>query len=257
MEVTRFKPSENLIPFIKEYIIIKSDVATESKTLPDTGLVMTFRFHGNVLKVNNRIQEAIPVSAVAGLRREARNFYYESNTANFLVIFNVGGFRAFTMMSANDLFGKSISNENFFTASELNRITERLAEAKSDRERVHSINKLLTSKLIRTERDTMITHAIQKIKSSGGLIRITELAGALNISQDPFEKRFRASVGSSPKQYASIIRLRRIIENFSPDISLTEAAINAGYFDQSHFNKDFRQFTGQTPRDFFKSSDFW
>jgi len=39
--------------------------------------------------------------------------------------------------------------------------------------------------------------------------------------------------------------------------ALTETAFDAGYFDQPHFNKDFKLFTGQTPTDFLKSPIFW
>jgi AraC-like DNA-binding protein len=39
--------------------------------------------------------------------------------------------------------------------------------------------------------------------------------------------------------------------------TLTDAAYQAGYFDQSHFIKDFRLFTGRTPKDFFSDFQYW
>ncbi|MNZ68691.1 Helix-turn-helix domain protein [compost metagenome] len=103
----------------------------------------------------------------------------------------------------------------------------------------------------------MVKNAVQLIKQNNGNIRIKDLATDLHISQDPFEKRFRAIIGSTAKQYASIIRLRHLINSYPSYDSLTEASFEAGYFDQSHFIKDFRLFTGQTPKDFFKSSLYW
>jgi AraC-like DNA-binding protein len=99
--------------------------------------------------------------------------------------------------------------------------------------------------------------ALQKINTSHGTVRINVLARELNISQDPFEKRFRRMVGTSPKQYSSIVRLKNVIASYRQNKNLTAAAYDAGYFDQAHFIKDFKSFTGQTPLNFFKSSSYW
>jgi AraC-like DNA-binding protein len=64
-------------------------------------------------------------------------------------------------------------------------------------------------------------------------------------------------VGSSPRQFTSIVRLRYFIDRYSPYSSLTTASYEAGYFDQSHFIKDFKQFTGETPRQFFATARYW
>jgi AraC-like DNA-binding protein len=53
------------------------------------------------------------------------------------------------------------------------------------------------------------------------------------------------------------VRLRKVIDTYDPATNLTEAALTAGYFDQAHFIKDFRSFTGQSPQEFFKSPLYW
>jgi methylphosphotriester-DNA--protein-cysteine methyltransferase len=75
----------------------------------------------------------------------------------------------------------------------------------------------------------------------------------LGLSHDPLEKRFRRAVGASPKQYASIIRLRRVVQALQSGVSFTRASIDAGYFDQAHFNRHFRAVTGEAPGRFFDS----
>lgn len=84
-----------------------------------------------------------------------------------------------------------------------------------------------------------------------------ELAASLYISQDPFEKKFRSRIGCSPKKFAAIIRIRNLINNYSSYSSLTEAAYEAGFYDQSHFIKEFRQFTGKSPSAFFAAPQNW
>jgi AraC-like DNA-binding protein len=98
---------------------------------------------------------------------------------------------------------------------------------------------------------------LDRIHLTKGIIRIKDLADALCISQDAFEKRFRRVVGITAKQFSYIIRMRYIISNGLRKQTLAEVAFNAGYFDQPHFNKDFKLFTGLTPTDFLKSPVFW
>jgi AraC-like DNA-binding protein len=63
-------------------------------------------------------------------------------------------------------------------------------------------------------------------------------------------------VGTSPKQLASLVRLRRVIDARHTGARWARLAIEAGYFDQSHFNREFRAITGESPRRFFQSDTF-
>jgi AraC-like DNA-binding protein len=257
MLIQKFSPSVALIPFIKAYVIIESDSETHSHTLPDTSMVMAFRYQGNISKTDEQGRTSLPVSSVAGLRKSSREFTYARNTANFLVVFKEGGFAALSRVPAHELFGLNISNDNIFSASEVNEILERLSAAKGDRMKIKIIEAFLFSKLRNYKTDLLVTTAIDFVRQQQGIIRIKDLAASLHISQDPFEKRFRSIVGSTPKQYASIVRLRSLLQNYASYPSLTEASYAAGYFDQSHFIKDFRIFTGKSPKEFFKSGEFW
>jgi AraC-like DNA-binding protein len=257
MKIEKFFPSVALMPFVKEFLIIESDLETGSNLLPDTSIVMAFRFMGNVQNEEGEKKEAIPANAITGLRRSARRLFYSRATANLLVVFNEGGTAAFSRIPAHELFGLTISSENLFRSAELNEILERLAEARSNRDRVDVVEAFLRRKLTNTQPVALISNAIQLIKQQSGIIRIRDLAISLHISQDAFEKRFRTLIGSTPKQYASIIRLRNLIGKYPSYHSLTEASYEAGYFDQSHFIKEFRLFTGRAPKDFFKSTVYW
>jgi AraC-like DNA-binding protein len=257
MLIHRFLPHQSLALFIKEYLILECDDSFVSKTLPDTSVVMSFRYGGKVSLIEASGESSISVSAIAGLRKSVRHFKYDNATANLLVIFREGGFYALTGIPTHEAFGLSISSENVFAPGEVEMILEQLALAKDHYSRVHFVERLLQQKFQSARMDEVVTEAIKLIKSANGIVRVDELAKTLCISQDPLEKRFRRSVGTSPKQYATIVRLRNLISGYHNHSTLTEAALHAGYFDQSHFIKDFRSFTGQSPRDFFKSSDFW
>lgn len=76
------------------------------------------------------------------------------------------------------------------------------------------------------------------------------------LSQDALEKRFRRVVGATPKQYASVVRLRRAVEAFGTGRSLTQISLDAGYCDQSHFIRHFRQVTGEAFRGFLATAEY-
>lgn len=57
-------------------------------------------------------------------------------------------------------------------------------------------------------------------------------------------------VGAPPKKFAPIVRLNYILNTSGKRNNLTEPGLNARYFDQAHFIKDFKSFTGETPEYF-------
>jgi AraC-like DNA-binding protein len=244
-----FLPSTPLRPFIRQYLHIEAGLGAENKVIPDTTVTMTFCYKGMVANM--------PATAVSGLKKSARTFAYEKDTANLLVIFNEGGLSAFSGIPAHELFDLSIPSENIFRRHELNDILQRLAEADSNRDRAGIVDSFFRGRLVAGRPDALIASAIRLISQQNGMIRVKELATSLFISQDPFEKRFRSVAGATPKQFASIVRLRRLISKYPSYSSLTQASYDAGYFDQSHFIREFRGFTGQSPKDFFQSSRYW
>ena len=75
----------------------------------------------------------------------------------------------------------------------------------------------------------------------------------LHISQSALEKRFRQIVGASPKKFASIVRFKNTIKTYDQNKSLTDLGYEAGFYDQAHFIKEFKHFTGDSPETFFKT----
>ena len=257
MKMSAYKPAELLKPFIKTYLIIESADEIINRVLPNTSLAIAFQYKGRVNYVTDNNICKVPTSAVSGLRKSVRLINYLKDTATIIVLFNEGGMSAFFREPLHELFEESVSLDNFITQQKALIIEEQLAEAKNNDQRIAIIEQFLLSQLSYSRPDKLILSALQKIHYWKGNVKIKELANTLYISHDAFEKRFRKIIGTSPKQFSSIVRLKSIVDQKQHSQSLTKIAIDAGYFDQPHFNKDFRLFTGQTPTDFFNSPVFW
>ncbi len=98
----------------------------------------------------------------------------------------------------------------------------------------------------------MVESAINLIEHSGGQLMVGELARNLNVSEKSLERKFPVLVGKSTKQFIRTVRFNRVIRALARGEAayLTEYAYNNGYYDQAHFIKEFKTFSGYTPREF-------
>lgn len=257
MNMESYLPSAILSPYVSAYLIIESKDGMENRVMPDTAVVMSFRFGGKVMTGDGGEATDLPVTALAGLRRTSRLLHYAPGTGNVLVKFREGGATAFFKTPLHELFDTHESLDQLVQRHKIREVEERLYEAKNNLQRIAIVEQFLIAALSSRQPDLLIRNAVQQIKTAAGHVKIKSLAADLYISQDAFEKRFRRSVGTTPKQFSAIVRLRHLLDHFPEADSLTEAAYDAGYYDQAHFIKDFRAFTGQTPQAFFQQATWW
>jgi AraC-like DNA-binding protein len=251
MKLETFIPCEALKPFIKSFIVQEIPFETTYKVLPDTGLVIGFQYRGKLSRIDDNKTMPLSASGVSGLADHARTFQNSAYIGTILVCFKEAGAAPFFRQPLHELFRESVSLDNFMLHSELLCLEERLAEAHSDRARITIVEKFLVDRMKITEPDRLVLAALALIHQSRGNIRIADLAERLHISQSPLEKRFRKAVGASPKKFASIVRLKNVVSQYDPNNSLTALGYEAGFYDQAHFIKEFKTFTGDTPESFF------
>jgi AraC-like DNA-binding protein len=252
-----FTPTEQLRPFIRKYIIIESSDARVNRVLPDTGFAVAFRLKGNVNYINNDSVNLLPSRVITGLRKSFRLINYEQQASTLIVLFKETGANAFFRIPLQELFGESLSLDQIIPQQQLHLVEEQLAEVSDNKSKINTVENFLLSILIDIKPDKLITNAVQEIQSAHGIIRIKELASSLHISHDAFEKRFRRIIGTSPKQFSSIVRMKEVINKIRQHQPLGDIAFEAGYFDQAHFNREFKSFAGLSPKEYFRSTLLW
>lgn len=231
-------------------MIVDCDQTVINSMLPDTSLTLGFRFRGST-KYLTDTENPLPFAVVAGLRKSIQFMKDESDTANLLVIFQTAGATAFFKEPLHETCGEVVSLKEFSNFKSLNKLEDGLSGAITNQQRIQLIEQFLLERLVDHKPDPLIANAVHQIKLQNGVLKIKDLAAAHYISLDAFEKRFRRFVGSSPKLFAYIVRMNSVIGNIHQQ-DLFQTAFDAGYYDQSHFNKDFKTFTGQTPSEFLK-----
>lgn len=221
------------------------------KVLPDTGLVIGFQYKGGLSYLDGNLETKLSKSGVTGLRDSYRIFKNSPDTGSVLVFFKEAGASFFFKEPIHEFFRESLSLEHFMLRSELMVLEENLCEADADEKRIAVIEQFLISRIRPAATDELVTGALALIHSSRGNIRIKDLAAQLHISQSPLEKRFRHTVGTSPKKFASIVRFKHAMQQYEGQRTLTDLGYEAGFYDQAHFIKEFRNFTGENPEAFF------
>lgn len=132
-------------------------------------------------------------------------------------------------------------------------LDEQMCTAASSDDRITIISDFLTRKLnSRTRELPTLYHSIHRVLANKGTLRIELLAAEHNISKRQFERRFKDLAGLSPKLYSRVVRFQAATQfKLWAMHDLTEIAYACGYYDQSHFINDFREFSGYTPKEYF------
>ncbi|MCR9249952.1 MAG: helix-turn-helix transcriptional regulator [bacterium] len=90
--------------------------------------------------------------------------------------------------------------------------------------------------------------AIKEIIDSKGKYQISEICSKVNISERSLERFCKENIGLSPKFYSRIIRLAYIFKLVNEDNNnWAQLSYLGGFYDQAHFIKDFKKFTGEEP----------
>ncbi|HXB93874.1 MAG TPA: AraC family transcriptional regulator [Puia sp.] len=242
-------PSDRLKPYVRHLVISEREDACAYPVLPDTAPVMGFQYAGQLAFLEDVHEHLLTSTGITGLHDGYRLFRNVRPTGTILAVFREAGAAAFIRQPVHELFGQSLSLEHFFSRQRLSDTEQRLSEAGSDRERLAIVDEFLLSHLIGIKEDLLVTGALQLIHRSAGTIRIKALADTLYTSQSPLEKRFRSRVGSSPKKFAGIVRLKHMLS----ELQNGRADFLEAYYDQAHFIHDFRRMTAQTPEQWLRS----
>jgi AraC-like DNA-binding protein len=266
--IKQFAPSAALAPFVRVYEIIETTDAVTRTLLPDTCIIIGFRYAGAATLLNGdgpqrgngdtptapTLKAPLPNVCVTGLRTSVREMHTAANSGIILAKFRSAGAAPFFMEPLRRLFGATCPLTA--TSPDDGERIRTIVDAASDDERVARVEQFLLKRHNPLEPNALVSAALRAIGAAAGAVRVRTLAQDLGVSQDALEKHFRRIVGASPKQFATIVRLRQAVELSRQSPSLTALALDAGYYDQSHFIRDFRAITGDAPGHFFQHARF-
>jgi len=174
----------------------------------------------------------------------------EAQTETIVIEFNpLGAYRLFQLpyrevknqiIKMSDLIGNP--------AEELQ---SQIAEANNLKMKWQLLQNFLIKRLEKTTADPIYDYCINNIIHSKGLMSVAELEKKTGYSSRWLHRKFSEHLGTGPKNLSEIVRFKQFYQWYSTGVKLQNLKENFYdyYYDQSHFLRAFKRFTGYTPTD--------
>jgi AraC-like DNA-binding protein len=184
-----------------------------------------------------------------------RRFLYEYPARVRLVgvHFKPWGMSPFVDMPASELRDRWVPVDAVWQRS-LDRIRNRIGDSTSAAGMLRVLEDELRSRLADSPPRglDLVRHAGGRLAASRGVVPVSALTDAAGVSGNHLATQFKSHVGATPKRVARIYRFARLILSVDArrPVDWPGLAHAAGYFDQAHLSREFKDFTGHTPTEY-------
>ncbi len=252
-----FEPNSELAEFVKCYWTLESakeDTPLKNTIVPDGTMKLIFHY-GDSYKHHPNSGESIILPKCFLIGQLTRPYVVEplGITGSFVVRFHPNGFLPFSTIPIKEMENTAVSLDKLF-GKDGEEIGEKILNANSTSERIKFIETFLLERLTDKQTiDYVVKSTIETILIANGHSSVNELSQQNKINRRQLTRKFSSVIGLSPKQLSKTVRIQATLKKLlSKEVaSLTDLAYENEYFDQAHFIKDFKEFTGLTPKEFY------
>lgn len=257
MDYRQYDVTETLQPFVKCFWSLEAPAAAvveKQRIVPDGCMEMIFHYgdlYRQYLPDGSFIIQ--PRCFVFGQITSPLEVEPTGASGILSVRFHPDGFAPFASFPINEMENKATSLKKNF-GEEAVEFEQTVLSVSSNEERIKCIESFLINKLNSPEAaDRIAKSSVEILLSYNGQVTIDVLAEQLNINRRQLERKFSSAIGLSPKQLSKVIRLQATLKMLQQNqfTNLTLLAYENGYYDQAHFIKDFKEFTGVSPKEFY------
>ncbi len=257
MDYQTFKPHTDLETIVKCYWTLEVPAQKDTQRqliLPDGCVDMCFTL-GDDIKRYTAGDDFIIQPRQMLLGQITEQFYIEPTgyVNTFAIRFYPYGFANFIDVPLKELRNNETPLSQLFGAEKTEQLSQQIIQAETTKERITIIEAFLSDRLQNTATiDTIVKSTIDTMLLSKGSEPINNILKQDLSKRRQLERKFTQQVGISPKQLGKVIRLQATLQMLldRTDETLTEIAYESEYYDQAHFVKDFKEFTGTTPKEF-------
>jgi AraC-like DNA-binding protein len=254
-----YKPKLPLSKFVDNFWLYEGRGATSDteRILPTGTFELAINLRQNELQFSDSHQPAKPTrfsgAVVSGAH--GHGFTPVSLEAETLIVgvhFKPGGAFPFLGLPAGELANTHFDLETLWGEA-ARRLRERLCEATTAAERFRLIEEILLRRLgDGVDHHYAVSAGLEMFAQNESGPCVREAARDLNLSQRRFIQIFKAEVGITPKLFSRIQRFQktRAVLQQNPPSNWTMLALDSGYCDQSHFIREFLEFSGVSPTDY-------
>jgi AraC-like DNA-binding protein len=252
-----FEPNFELTEFIKRYWTLegqKENTPLKNTIVPDGTMKLIFHY-GDTYKHHSQSGSItiLPKCFLIGQLTKPYMIEPVGVTGSFVVQFKPNGFLPFTTIPIKEMENTAVPLDKLF-GKDGEEIGEKILLAINTTERINLIETFLLNRLTDKKTiDNIVKSTVDTILNANGQFSINDHSFQNNINRRQLSRKFSTTIGLSPKQLSKTIRIQAALKNLLTKkvTSLTDLAYENEYFDQAHFIKDFKEFTGLTPKEFY------
>jgi len=257
MNYQTFQPNSDLESLITCYwtleVPAESD-AQRQRIIPDGTIEMAFILGDDIKRYTSEDEFIIQPRAMV-LGQTIEPFYIEPTgyVNTFAIRFYPYGFANFVTIPLKDLVNKETPIESLFGEKIANELEQNIIEATNSSERIEIIENFLLNKLNeKTTINNIVKITVDALLATKGSVSISTILKEDLSKRRQLERNFIKQIGVSPKQLGKVIRIQTALKMLlnKKTENLTDIAYESEYFDQAHFIKDFKEFTGINPKEF-------
>lgn len=257
MNYQTFQPHPDLAPLISCYWTLEvpaDDDAQKQRIVPDGCIEMAFILGDDIKRYTSEYEFILQPRAMV-LGQTIEPFYIEPTgyVNTFAIRFYPYGFANFITGSIKDLANKETSLELLFEEKTSKELEQKIIQAKDVKQRIEIIEIFLLERLNdKSTIENVVKTTIKALLSTNGNASIKKILKDDLPKRRQLERNFKKQIGVSPKQLGKVIRLQTALKLLlnKKEENLTNIAYESEYYDQAHFIKDFKEFTGTNPKEF-------
>lgn len=228
-----------------ERIWILENTGDEMEVLSPPDQYINFVFPiGESIWEHNNFEVTFP--QIEGITLQSSLSKYPKNTKLVGVRFYPFGMSSFTNTTGKELVNKTLP---FNSMSEMP--TENISAAKNEDEILANIEVLLIQLFIQKNYDKtkLVRDFYQYFRWEHQAASIEEFCESFGTNYTTLNRRFSETIGISTKRFERLIKFRKALCSLTDSSeSLTSIGIDSGYFDQSHFIREFKLFMNHSPK---------
>ncbi len=256
----RHVPAPPLNNFIESFIYFKGyqPEHTIERKVPDGLINLIFELDGierTVYENETRaVRDKFTSVWISGMHSKYITFSAHPDSEMFVISFKPGGGYPFLHSPVNNLTDKIIDAGDIFGTPIID-FRERLLAAADFKTKFQlAENRLIERANFSLAPETVIREAVDCIINNSNA-NLAELVKQSRYSRKQFIHLFKKHVGIPPKLFQRIMRFNEILQKVENKAFISWAQISAecGYFDQAHFIRDFKAFSGYNPGEFLKA----
>jgi AraC-like DNA-binding protein len=255
MRYQKVQPARHLASFIECYFVWeKADLLTSPLRIesPPTGFASMVFTYGDPYAVRtDKYTKTAPMAFLTGQATRQYELELSGRIGMVGIVFRPAGLSTLFGLPMYEFTDERISLTDVLGPS-ITYLHEQLAESQTAASRMAVLEQFVNRQLLsRGNRFDRTDYAANLIVDKHGVLTVNELMDELYVCRRQFERQFLQKVGVSPKYYARIRRVGHVCAQLASQrwqvSDWQDFIFRAGYYDQSHFIREFTQFTGKRP----------